>query len=48
MKIISRDPESRSSLANFKLKAEAVSIQASIHQITGGTMSACHPVKPEL
>jgi hypothetical protein len=42
MKTINQDSGPRLSLANFKLKAEAVSIQASIHQITGGALEFCH------
>jgi len=46
MKRISRDSHTRLSLANFKLKAEVVSVQAAIHQITGGGLAACHTVNP--
>jgi hypothetical protein len=48
MKRINRDSDTRLSLANFKLKAEAVNVEASIHQITGGTLEACHTGQVEL
>jgi hypothetical protein len=35
--------EKRSSLESFKASAEAASVKDSIHKITGGTMSGCHP-----
>src|SRR5262249_14018464 len=47
MQHINRDPDTRLSLAAFKAKAGEGSVRASIHQITGGTMEACHPIKPQ-
>jgi hypothetical protein len=46
MSIFTRNPGKRASLDSFKASAEAASVADSIHQITGGTMAGCHPVKP--
>ena len=45
MKRSNQNADTRLSLADFKAKSEVVSVQASVHQITGGALADCHTGK---